>query len=544
MRVHGLRAAARATLWVAWRCLFLLSSTQTIAQLAGGTTQLHVAAERGDLASIRSLLAARPTQINERDALGWTPLHHAVARSHIEAAGFLVDSGADVHARGSRAETALHVAVNPLRLPQPQYQEHPELTAFYQQLMRGQRSLSKQEQRRIHTLELERQRRMHRVPSFEVPTRGKIAALLISRGSSLTSTDAFGNTALHLAAAHQTDVLAKVLLDAGAALDPSTAFGWTPLHRAAESGSRAVVRLLAHRGANIVARLADGRTPLHVAVINGHELVVSDLIELKALLNDQDGGGWTPLHHAAVRQDPLVAQVLLKYGAALDVRNRDGFTPLHNAAERGLQENAAVLLDAGADPNSVARDGRQSILLSVARLGHREVAELLIEKGASLAWQDHSHGVSALHNAAQYGQVHIVELFLRRGANPLLKDRRGDTPLHYAANWTEERAELRRSDLRNLEVESAADPNHVAVIQLLLKAGSPVDVTNKKGQTPLHYAAHHGNVQATQYLLQRGSNPDVRDDDGYSATGYAELSGHTTIVDMLRPIVRRSPSGG
>jgi len=60
--------------------------------------RLHNAAQRGDVASVRSLLSDG-ADINEFDDLGHTPLHYAAAAEHLETVKLLLQSGADVNAR-------------------------------------------------------------------------------------------------------------------------------------------------------------------------------------------------------------------------------------------------------------------------------------------------------------------------------------------------------------------------------------------------------------------------------------------------------------
>lgn len=51
-----------------------------------------------------------------------------------------------------------------------------------------------------------------------------------------------------------------------------------------------------------------------------------------------------------------------------------------------------------------------------------------------------------------------------------------------------------------------------AIIQILIDAGTDVDVRNKHGRTPLHWAAERGNLSAVQTLLERGASADAREE--------------------------------
>jgi ankyrin repeat protein len=66
---------------------------------AVGTLPLGItAAEAGDMDKIKKLLAKRE-DINARDQRGRPVLHLAIWKNHIDAARFLIDQGADVHAQ-------------------------------------------------------------------------------------------------------------------------------------------------------------------------------------------------------------------------------------------------------------------------------------------------------------------------------------------------------------------------------------------------------------------------------------------------------------
>ena len=69
---------------------------------------MHAAARRGDLGSLRDLLAAELRNIDAPDALGCTPLWIAAAYGHLELVHVLVDKGANrrIPANQTPAEAA------------------------------------------------------------------------------------------------------------------------------------------------------------------------------------------------------------------------------------------------------------------------------------------------------------------------------------------------------------------------------------------------------------------------------------------------------
>lgn len=63
--------------------------------------QLHDAAQAGDLARVKALLA-RKYPVNRFDKLGKTPLHHAVSKGHLSVVQELIRAGANVNAHDER----------------------------------------------------------------------------------------------------------------------------------------------------------------------------------------------------------------------------------------------------------------------------------------------------------------------------------------------------------------------------------------------------------------------------------------------------------
>lgn len=74
---------------------------------------IHLAAARGDTATVRELLAGG-VSVNSRDTSylqeGWTPLHHAACSGRPSVVRCLLAEGADVNARSKAGDTPLHKA--------------------------------------------------------------------------------------------------------------------------------------------------------------------------------------------------------------------------------------------------------------------------------------------------------------------------------------------------------------------------------------------------------------------------------------------------
>uniref|UniRef100_A0A8B9CYI1 Uncharacterized protein n=1 Tax=Anser brachyrhynchus TaxID=132585 RepID=A0A8B9CYI1_9AVES len=93
----------------------------------------------------------------------------------------------------------------------------------------------------------------------------------------------------------------------------------------------------------------------------------------------------------------------------------------------------------------------------------------------------------------------------------------------------------RNGDLcRSLEtlLHVAATNGHLAIMEYLISKGAKPDVKDKKGRTPLHRAAEKGHGDAVKVLL-RCASVNAKDRQSKSPLHYASEKGDKTMVEML-----------
>ncbi|XP_023938647.1 integrin-linked protein kinase [Bicyclus anynana] len=105
--------------------------------------------------------------------------------------------------------------------------------------------------------------------------------------------------------------------------------------------------------------------------------------------------------------------------------------------------------------------------------------------------QGDDHGFSPLHWACKEGHIKIVEMLIRRGARINVTNMGDDTPLHLAAAH-----------------------GHRPIVQLLLQNRVDVNFTNEHGNSPLHYACFWGYSAIAEDLVVAGALVSLANKDG------------------------------
>jgi len=86
----------------------------------------------------------------------------------------------------------------------------------------------------------------------------------------------------------------------------------------------------------------------------------------------------------------------------------------------------------------------------------------------------------------------------------------------------------------NWEISALHIAHDSQTVELLLSHGVDIESMDIHGQTPLMWAAKHGNLEVAETLLKQGARLDKYDDANWTALEFAQAFGHSNVVALLK----------
>jgi len=470
-------------------------------------TKLHMVCTEKDK-DVVEFLINKGAQVDRKNRRGQTPLWLAASCGRKEIVELLIKKGADINVSNNQGLTLLTMAkqqkhtevVNILR-------QHGAKETLYGAAASGdideiKRLLSQGTD--VNVTNEEGQTPLHKAARAG---QSNVAELLISRGANINATSkAWESTPLHCTANKGRANVAELLLAKGAKLELRNFNGQTPLHLTAFSNQPKVAGLLLAHGADIEARTTYDRTPLGAALNHDHAEMVEFLLDKGANIRAKEVG--MPLLNVAIRDNNKeMVTLLMKKGLALP--------PIHQAVFLGELDKVKTHIDKGVNIDLKDTGGFTPLFCAICG-HHKEIVGLLLDKGADVNTQA-ANGRFPLG----YAKIDIARLLVAKGANVKLKDKTGQTVLHWAVNRNDYQGDL---ELVKLYLSRGADVNAKAYSNSI----------RWEGWTPFHVACRNGNKAIVELLISNGANINAKTDKGLTPLSLAEEKGRTDVVELLR----------
>ena len=397
----------------------------------------------------------------------------------------------------------------------------------------------------------------------------RVKTVLADNGELLEFIDepwfAFDAPAIVFAAASGNRELIEVLLDAGAAIDAKSSWwagGTSALQHATGSMlgyDRELAEYLIERGATIDAHAAAGLDMI--------ETLETLIRENPDVVNAPGCDGMSPLHFAAT---PRIAELLLAHGADINLRDSDHYGSAAQWTMRRRPEVCQYLLDQGAEADVVlycamgdverakAEFQKNPELLNL-RINVKSAKGYVIPTSESPQIGEVPGGhvyayqvgptMPLLEIALQSKQPAIVNLLIDVGYEINLRDwyvlvgqgpKRFDTLVKrfLAEGWDINARQKHRRGMWT-PLHWVAQRGLTNGIACLLANGADPNVTDDKGQTPLHFIAQKGvGKNQVELLIEHGADLNARDDTGQTPLDYAKKAKRKTVATFLTELVR------
>ncbi|KAJ5079741.1 molting protein mlt-4 [Anaeramoeba ignava] len=492
-------------------------------QLWKGKNQLNqnalfVAIEHNRIEVVKLLLNNGIETELKSKATGFYPIHLVIEKNQPEILKLLLESGADPNSESAHKFAPIHFSVKLGRIECFKY-------------------LIANEKVDLYSIDLQRNNILH---LCALTNRTEEASMIIEKTEfKLNTKNNDGMMPIHIAAQKSHFDILEVFSQKSFSFEDLSSDEQSVLHYAAESGNIKSVELVLQHKVAIDSPNSAGLTPLQIAQIYGHEEVVrllsskgarsvvhdytktnnftalkNYIAKFPSSVNAIDYSCRQPIHWAAMNGFDEITELLINSGSQIDKEDRENFTPLLLAIRNDNKNTMRMLIQHGASLEKCDTEKNTAIHLALI-YGHLETADYLTEKGANLDTKN-IKGYTPFHLACLSGSEGLFEKMLDQGANLTILTNQQQTILHLSCKKSRvgiAKKIVTMSKLMDLRIDEpdiknqtpfllAVKKNNMEIVEFLFKMGININIENKKGFRPIHYAIMNSNASLVKMLLE------------------------------------------
>lgn len=225
---------------------------------------------------------------------------------------------------------------------------------------------------------------------------------------------------------------------------------------------------------------------------------------------------------------PDVALQLISHGAIINSPDARGLTPLMYALLMGDGVVVDSLLAGGADVNALDSVGNPVLKYASLTLNKADIDRVL----------SGPIGQASSYSAHVFGSSVLLDNVLKTNVDTVVSDADGNSPILFCLGLASICVVLGGYSVTVTNdydrVLSQNSQNIVSTMKSLVSAGSLVNFCNKRGITPIHVAAAHGDCELIRYLIDDAeAAPNAVDIEGFTPMHYVAACCPTRAIEAF-----------
>lgn len=378
---------------------------------------IHTAVKNNNIDMVKKLI--KVFNINDKNTLGFLPIHYACLYPTLEILILLLELGANIEEKTKFGYTSLLLSIMGKK----------ENYAIVEILINNGANINYQNNNGLTALHAACQN-----------NHANIVSLLINNGAIYDVQDNEGNTPLHIACKNKSLACAKILIMQNYSCTILNKEGISPIHLACYQKNYDIIEFMLNFDKTIIDhKTINGATLMHIACENDDVDMVSLLISNNAAINIKEHKEYSPLTICCITSTPNSLIIIKKIFANGGIIDATLFTVCIIGLLKDVsKKNMSIVINILNEicncntftPEMLDKLGisGKSILSYV--MNNYDIVELLVKKGANVNLLDRNentiyHNIISNNAMSHAEKVKYIAILVKYGADKNLKNKDG-----------------------------------------------------------------------------------------------------------------------